>query len=224
MLIFLIFSVISSRIINQQNYAPEQKISTLLNKKVIFQKEEDETTEAPIKRNLASTTDKFHILSVSPSDVHINGGDEVEILIDNPKHKEVYCKIGLKVFRGLNKDNKTMICLLPQLSRQISEGQNKVYISLSFDKIHWCESYPLNILQEENSYSILAILSIFSFIVVALSSIKMIFCDPMKKKDPFGRRKLPKKNPKAFSKEKRLDDNEDDPFIFNRKVLGSSFL
>ena len=159
--LFIIFTLISSRFIAQQNQKSEHKFQTLLNKKITFIKEEEEEDKTP-NHISASTTNKFHILSAFTSEVHINGGDEVEIQIDKPKSKEVFCKIGLKVFKGLNKDDKTMICLLPQYSRQIIDGQDKIFISLSFDKIHWCEPYPLKIIQEGNYFSILALLAIFS--------------------------------------------------------------
>ena len=217
--LFLIFSLVCSRLINQYSHVPEQEFKTLLNKDLDFQKEE----EQPVKRNLASTTNKFHILSVTPSEIHIDGGDEVEIQIDNPKSKEVYCKIGLEVTRGLNKDNKTMVCLLPQIGRQIFEGKNTVSISLSFDKIHWCEPYSLTIIQEDNSFPILGFLS-FVFGIVLIASIKLLCFDTIQNKNKYRRRKPPKKMPESFNKEKRSEVNDDDPFVFNRKILGSSFL
>lgn len=218
---FLLFSFISSKFLNQNSFNHEQKISSLLNKAVVLQKEDENQTN---KRISASITDKFHILSVNPSDIHINGGDEVEIQIDTPKAKEVYCKVGLKVIRGLNKNNKTMICLLPQLDRQVFDGKNTIFISLSFDKIHWCEPYSLNIIPEESSFSILSFLAFVSFGIVILTCIKMLLLDPIKKKNIFGRRKPPRKKLEAFSKDRKSDVVEDDPFVFNRKILGSSFL
>ena len=217
---FLFFFVICSKFLIKNNFDSQNTFSSLLDKKVVFQKDDDDDHHN--KRNLASTTNKFHNLSINPSHIHINGGDEVEIQIDTPKSKEVYCKVGLNVKRGLNKDNKTMVCLLPQLNRQIFVGKNTIDISLSFDRIHWCEPYPLVIIPEDNSFSILGFLSFLAFGIVIIASIKMLFFDSMKIN--FRRRKPPRKKPDAFNRGKRSEVADDDPFVFNRKILGSSFL
>ena len=167
--------------------------------------------------NRASITNKFKIVSANPTEIHINGGDEVELVISHPKSKEVYCKVGLKVFKGLNIDNTTMVCKLPLLSRHVFEDQDSLNISLSFDQIHWCMPYSLRLIQPHNQLSFLAILSYLIFLFVLGISLKMIIFDAKQPR----RRKPPKK--KDYSAEFPRIENDDNKIPY-RKVLNDSFL
>ena len=120
---------------------------------------------------------KFNIIEISSYLISPQGGDLLKIIIDQTLTGMIFCKFGDRIISAKKIENNIIFCRTPPLLSGL------INFSISIDKIKWCNSITLTVLEEDiNSNRFKLGIIIFVFLILLITFSRLLWVKGSRKR------------------------------------------